>query len=732
MSLWVGKVLLIIIISAGPIYLTGCSTMRPVGDFVTQRYINTVSYFNTFYNAEKLYEEAVGEVESAEKRHREQGRGGQFEVPQQTIQKFNNVIEKCSRLLHQYPASKHADDAVLMIGKSYYHMRQNVQAERKFLELLAEFPNSGYVPEAQLLLAKTQRRMNKHSEAQIALENLVGRLESRSDRDIAALARIELGDIHRQDRNLENAIEEFSLAIDTAGDRTIRTEARYHLSKAYDDLEQYDIAFEEYSKVIDDRPTNRVLFESQIARSRILTIQGKYEEGIDLLESLLSDLRLAEYVSRIELEAAHIYRDQGIVNDAIDQYVYVDTTHSRTVVSTEAQYALASIYKETLGDYVKAKEYFEKVSRATPPSDLTRRAWARNDNLERYKKHKNEITRLDSVIAEQKVKLREVEEELANFNATSIPDSVITDTTTISDDVADTMEHEQESSITVHPEEIQNQIVSDTRDLVRNYYELAGLFYIELERPDSAAYYYASLAHNFPESQYAPQALYALGEIIRVVSDDETIGFVSELLFDTQFSQQDPEYRRNYVYELLIEKYPDTEFSIEAMRILGMDIPRVESDPLEEVYLQAETALGENKYDDALYLLEYIARDTSGSHYSLQAYYTIGWMYENIFIVPDSAVAYYQRIVDGYPDTQFAAVVQNKVTAWHEHLAEQERLEQEAEQVDEPEMEEIETAPEEVDEVPTSPRGIPFPRPAELKENEEKPDTTRIREQNEN
>jgi TolA-binding protein len=729
---WVGKVLLIIIISAGPIYLTGCSTMRPVGDFVSQRYINTVSYFNTFYNAEKVFQEAVGEVGDAEKRHQEQGRGGQFEVPQQTRQKFNDVIEKCSRLLHQYPMSKYADDAVLMIGKSYYHMRQNIQAERKFLELLAEFPNSAHVSEAQLLLAKSQRRMNKHGEAQIALENLVGRLESRSDRDIAALARIELGDIHRQNENLENAIEEFLLAIGTARDRTIRAEARFNLAKAYYDLEQYDTAFHEYTQVIDDRPTNRILFELQIAKARILTNQEKYDEGIDLLESLLSDLRLAEYISRIELEAAHIYRNQGALNNAIDQYVYVDTTYARTVVSTEAQYTLASIYKETLGDYKKAKEYFEKVSRATPPSDMTRSAWAKNDNLAKYQKHKDEITRLDSVITNQKIKLVELEKELAELGANSAPDTILADTTMISDDMVQTIEQNRESVISSSPEEIRNQIASDSHDLVRNYYELAGLFYIELERPDSAAHYYAILAHHFPESQYAPQALYALGEILRVISDEETTGIVSELFINMQYPHQEAESWRDYVYTLLIDKYPDTEFALEAMRILGMDIPRVESDPLEELYQQAEAALVENKYDDALYLLEYIARDTSGSQYAIQASYTIGWMYENIFIVPDSAVAYYQKLVERYPDTQFAAVVQNKVNAWHEHIAEQERVEQESEQTDESEMEGIETSVEEVGEIVIPDRVIPFARPTDIKGTEEKPDTTRTRKQNEN
>ncbi len=703
-------------------FLTGCSVMQPVGDYFGRQYINTVSYFNTFYNAKKLYEEAIEETAEAEKRHQQQNRAGQVEIPQQVRQKFNDVIEKCSRLLHQYPTSRYADDAVLMIGNSYFHMRQNVQAERKYLEMLAEFPGSRNIPEAQLLLAKTQLRMNKQGDAQVALQNLVERLDSRSDRDIVARARIELGEIERQAGNLNDAIKEFSSAVEIARDRTIRTEARFYLANAYYDLEQYENAFDEFTEVVDDRPTGRILFESQKTRARILTINDQHDSAIDLLADLLSDLRLTDYVSRIELEAAHIYLDQGLIEKAIDQYVYVDTTYSRTVVSTEAQYSLATIYNDTFGDFKRAKDYFEAVSRATPPSDLTRSAWARNDHLTRYWNHKSEIARLDSVILAQKEQVHELEEQL----------STVTDTTGI--EISDTLNVEEsfEPYGTVTPEELQNQIASDADKLARNYNELAGLFYIEIERPDSAAHYYSRLAYKFPESQFAPQALYALAEIVRLASEDGYTVSAAELLIDSQIVSEEPQDLRDSIYGLLIDRYPDSIFSVEAKRILGMEIPEVESDPLEEMYLRAEKAMLAENYEDALYLFEYILRDTADSKHSAQARYAIGWVYENIKYKPDSAAVYYQKLVDIHPDTQFASAVREKVNAWNEKIAEEERAWQEEEVAETVEQEQEETVQEAVDEEPARQRGIPLARPTDVKELEEKPDTTRIEEQNEN
>jgi TolA-binding protein len=720
-----GMVLLIIFISSGSLlFLSGCSVTRPIGDFFGRQYVNTVSYFNTFYNAKHLYDEAVFDLREGERRHQQQRREGQYEIPQQVRQKFNEVIEKCSRLLHQYPTSRYAGDAVFMIGQSYYHMRQNVQAERKFLELLAEFPGSRHLYEAQLLLAKTQLRMNKQNEAYIALQNLIERLESGRERDIIAQARIQLGEIEKQANNPERAMNEFTEAVAVARDRSIRTEARFRLANMYYTLGDFDRAFEEFGEVIDDRPTGESLFESHIACAKILTRNEQYDEALDLLDDLLTDLRLADYIPRIELQAAHVYRDQGFIEKAIDQYVYVDTTHIRTSASTEAQYSLATIYKNRFGDFKKSKEYYEKVSRATPPSDMTRSAWAINDHLTRYWRHKNEIARLDSVIIAQREELRYIDEQ-------SVAGAVSgSDTVGVVEDSID--EISGDPAIEISPDELQRQITAKTDELVRNYSELAGLFYMELEQPDSAVYYYSRLAHNFPESPYAPQALYALAELVRNTAEQGLPAPGAEILFDTQFIRLNSTEQREYVYQYLIDQYPDSHFALEAKRILGMEIQRAESDSLEEIYLQAEDILIDGNHEDALRLFEYIAHNDGESEFILKAWYAIGWIYENIYLVPDSAAVYYQRIVDKHPETKLASAVKEKLTAWSQHLAEEQQKMSEAQAAEVAEEPDGESEREDQVDEPHIQHGIPIARPTDTIEHHEKPDTIRKPERNEN
>jgi tetratricopeptide (TPR) repeat protein len=692
--------------------LTGCSVMKPVGNFFGQQYVNTVSYFNTFYNAKHLFDEALADVETARRRHQHEGRTGPLELNQQVREKFNKVIEKCSRLLSQHPNSRYADNAVLMIGQSYYHMNQNVQAERKFLELLAEFPDSRLTYDAQYLLARTQRRMNKLDEARITLTDLLNRTEGRRHRDLIAQARIELGDVLKSTDELQNALEEYRLASETARDRTLRTEADFKIATLYQQLGETEAALSAYEKVIDGRPTNHMLFEAKIAHARILTDGGSYEEAIDLLESLLTELRLVDYISSIELEAAHVYHAQGAYDRAVDQYVYVDTTYARTRVSTQASNSLAMVYEQIYGDYARAKEYYQKVERSTPPSDMTRNASVKRDQLERYRRYKDGIARLDSTITALHDSLVIVENlpprpvEVEPQDTTGIEDP-LNDTTSIKEEV-------------ITPDAIREEIDSTRQEMVRSQYELAGLFYLEMERPDSAMYYYADLAQRHPESPYAPQSLYALAELVRSASEEgyEIAGNVQALM--EHFDASDPLEKRDTIYRILIDRHPGTRYATEAKRLLGMDVPRVQTDPMEPVYLEAEREIADGRYEDALLTLEYIARNGNDSKFVPQARFAIGWIYENILLKPDSAYAYYQSLVEQYPETQFATAVQGKITAWDEQKQAEELQQREEEAEEASEVEEESEQPDR-----------PLPRPVDAQTTEVNPDTTGVEPRNE-
>jgi len=96
--------------------------------------LGSCAYFNTLYNAKKIY----GEAE--EMRENKDG-----EVDRNLKEKYNEVITKCGKVIRDYPDSKWVDDAIFLMGKCLVRQGEYDKGIRKFLELTTNYPERNYV-----------------------------------------------------------------------------------------------------------------------------------------------------------------------------------------------------------------------------------------------------------------------------------------------------------------------------------------------------------------------------------------------------------------------------------------------------------------------------------------------------------------------------------------------------------------------------------------------------------
>ncbi|NOY88732.1 MAG: hypothetical protein GXO93_04975, partial [FCB group bacterium] len=108
-------------------------------------FIGGCVYYNTFYNARKNFNEA----EKARKK-------SQYKNVRINVNSYKKAIEKSLKVIENYPNSKWYDDALYVLGVSYYYTKKYGSAERRFREILANYQDSKYADEAELYLAKTK------------------------------------------------------------------------------------------------------------------------------------------------------------------------------------------------------------------------------------------------------------------------------------------------------------------------------------------------------------------------------------------------------------------------------------------------------------------------------------------------------------------------------------------------------------------------------------------------
>ncbi|MEY3312045.1 MAG: hypothetical protein RL348_1388, partial [Bacteroidota bacterium] len=165
-------------------------------------YDNGTTYFNTYYNMNRLLWESEYDFEGSEILKRQKPRaitpidsGSRFgakalgrpaEIPQflkdliidagrlQPVAiKLDSVIIKGSKILKLHPKSDFIEGTLLLMAKSFFYKNEWVSCEIKCSELIDRFPMGDYSPDAHLLLAKTYLIERKYALGKTMLSRTV-------------------------------------------------------------------------------------------------------------------------------------------------------------------------------------------------------------------------------------------------------------------------------------------------------------------------------------------------------------------------------------------------------------------------------------------------------------------------------------------------------------------------------------------------------------------------------
>jgi TolA-binding protein len=655
-----------------------------VGNAFSRLYTNSVSYFNAYYNAKRIFDEAETTVlnNALASRGKLAPNAPQPPLPAQLRDRFNSVIDKCSSILSFYPNSALADDAIFLIGKSYFYQQEYLKAERKFSELVVQYPTSDLLLESQLWFARTLEKLGRDEDAITATTQVAATAEEERERRIAGDAYFLLGTLYERQTNPQRALECYAKAAELSNNGIVRASAynkKGDIHLAANEYEKAGAAFAKVSSATSDVYLN---YYSRVKAAQSFSAMKRYDTAFYMLNEMLQDFRYNEYHPHVRLEYAHVLAASGRLFEAEEVYRYLDTTFARQDAGGKAAYALAELAEHKRGDYRLARQYY---GRATSSSivDLAAQARKREAAFARYATLQQELVRIDSlmVLSDSVRAVQDLEEhgeeeidslsvghvDVERALVTAIkpkPEEPPTDTLTVREEVEEEPAPEKALDESEVPPEtlvaIDSSGVHETETIVvkpkfipldadsmltikaRVAYDLGDVFYSDLEKPDSSFYWFRHFFELKVDSTRAPRALFILAELSRTHPEK-------------RFA--DP----GDLYQKLIQEYPRSSYAEEARRILGIPVVRQSADDAERSYAEAESLLWLGRYEEAIAHLHEIAEDQQGSLIAARSEYAIGWIYEYRLDEPDSARSYYQRVSEQYKTSPYAAALKNKV-----------------------------------------------------------------------
>ncbi len=471
------------------IFLTGCA------------------YFNTFYNAQQYFKKAE------EQRLENIG----DKLPKEALNNYKTVIEKCEKVLADYPESKYRHEAILLSGISRYYRNEIKKAEITFKTLAEEKPEK-YGNEAQFWLALCK---SKRGNSPAALDNLQELVDMVDDRNFQARIYLARAAIMLDEKMRTDAYSDLEKAAELTADPTERSQIYYEIAFLAKEDKDYDRALRAFKQVLKNSISKSRIAEANLEMVRIYRLMGDLNKVESLVENMLENEDFEDVYGPAQLEISKYYVDLKDFKTAEPLLEVVAKDYLRTEASAEALFLLAEIRMYEDHSLDSAKIYFDRSMKEISKNPFRDRA---RENIKKIDRYKELVTALD--------------ENLFNLNMGNTGELSTADSTA-------EVKIEAIDSVTV------------VNEIARLYYEVALMEYQDFRNIDLMLDSFNEITSYYHNTEHYPKALYALSQIHHLEGDEELTDSYRDLLLEFF---PDTEYARWFKERAGLEKEPSEQY----------------------------------------------------------------------------------------------------------------------------------------------------------------------------
>ncbi|MEP7218089.1 MAG: tetratricopeptide repeat protein, partial [Bacteroidota bacterium] len=298
----------------------GLAACQPTRNFTT--------YYNLFYNMERIMDEVEDEVLYIREQkqpepvfyipfddldrngakyyaHLERRSMTNDEMRANKV-KLDSILIKGSKLMARHSKSDYFPDAVFYIGKAYFYLREWFQSQKKCEELIAGFPDSRFYPDAHLVLSMDLMEQGKIAEAERMLSRTIDIGWGRKRRDILIEAFRLNADLQLGEGNVAEAIRPYERALILSSDDEDRARWRYETGMIYYRQGDFNKALAEFAKADDLSPDILTQFQIGMQRAAAYRALGRNDDATKQLAQLRKNGNFEAWYGMVDLESLNL------------------------------------------------------------------------------------------------------------------------------------------------------------------------------------------------------------------------------------------------------------------------------------------------------------------------------------------------------------------------------------------------------------------------------------------
>lgn len=353
--------------------------------------LSNCAYFNTLYNAKKKYNEAqksearqnqaaTAQVSSDDEGAHVTRTNNQptFNVGQND-ETYQQVIDKCKKLIATYPKSKYVDDAMMLIGKSLFALRRYDECVSALDSLTSRYPKTNMKQDAEFLKGKALATGKHYDDAAEQLQKYVDTYRKGHDRPEAfyllctSLMQLGLSD---------NAVAALQRLEKDHGRSDYRYRAQTDMAGILVEKGLYKESLAVYERLNHSRVPSNIRYDVWMGMGRSQIELKQYNEAMVTLDKLRKTPVTPDQEAPMLLLRGRARAGQDSTQRAIEVFKGVVSRFGRGVYGAEANFRLGVLY-ESIDSLKTAQRYYTRVPGAYSGSEFADDAIKRASDIGR-------------------------------------------------------------------------------------------------------------------------------------------------------------------------------------------------------------------------------------------------------------------------------------------------------------------------------------------------------------
>lgn len=393
--------------------LAGC------GSSLKNSWSNFTAYYNTFYNAKQDFAEGINLVNKQPVQLNPDTPVQAHPTPVLIGEEhFESAVDNAAQVLRRFPNSKWTDDALLLMGKSYYYLQEYFLARQKFDEILNLPSPTPLKQQAVIWKARTLLAIGSFSEGMQFTRNQLDNFQGNWRADNKAEVQVLLAEHLAMLGNWSESARILEEAVPNLEKEALKGRSYFLWGQMLEKNNELIKAFQVYNNVERYFHDYEYIYWAEMKQAHVSRMGDRTELAISIYNNMLRDDKSFDHRNEIYFQLAQTYEEQGNYRKAENTYKYIlaNTSQSSAYqLLANTYYQLGQLYSDRYADYSMAAAYFDSSSSL---SVQTMQGSSENPEklasaYNRYITFKQEIKRADSLLQLGELSEQELKAKLA-------------------------------------------------------------------------------------------------------------------------------------------------------------------------------------------------------------------------------------------------------------------------------------------------------------------------------